>query len=86
MFIYGQSFFSVVSYYYLSHYFVCMKIVTANQVAHVNCGNCEMLLRYQYGARSVKCAICSFVTSVGVSTISSLHTTKISANMTPKLI
>lgn len=42
--------------------------VTANQVAHVNCGNCRMLLMYQYGARSVKCAVCNFVTSVGVST------------------
>ncbi|KAL5181658.1 Protein LOL1 [Glycine soja] len=51
-----------------SHYFVCMNIVTANLVAHVNCGNCKMLLRYQYGARSVKCAVCSFVTSVGAST------------------
>ncbi|XP_057476984.1 protein LSD1-like [Actinidia eriantha] len=37
----------------------------ANQVAHVNCGNCRMLLMYQYGARSVKCAVCNFVTSVG---------------------
>lgn len=43
-------------------------IVSANQVAHVNCGNCRMLLMYQYGARSVKCAVCNFVTSVGVST------------------
>lgn len=43
--------------------------VTANQVAHVNCGNCRMLLMYQYGARSVKCAVCNFVTSVGVSTL-----------------
>lgn len=48
-----------------------MCIVTANQVAHVNCGNCRMLLMYQYGARSVKCAVCNFVTSVGVSIVSS---------------
>uniref|UniRef100_A0A166D6A4 Zinc finger LSD1-type domain-containing protein n=1 Tax=Daucus carota subsp. sativus TaxID=79200 RepID=A0A166D6A4_DAUCS len=41
--------------------------VNANQVAQVNCGNCQMLLMYQYGARSVKCAVCQFVTSVGVS-------------------
>ncbi|KAG8476051.1 hypothetical protein CXB51_032865 [Gossypium anomalum] len=27
----------------------------------------RMLLMYQYGARSVKCAVCNFVTSVGVS-------------------
>lgn len=57
----------------LSPYSVCkhhMCVVTANQVAHVNCGNCRMLLMYQYGARSVKCAVCNFVTSVGVSIIS----------------
>lgn len=46
-----------------------MGIAIANQVAHVNCGNCRMLLMYQYGARSVKCAVCNFVTSVGVSLI-----------------
>lgn len=40
--------------------------IAANQVAHVNCGNCRMLLMYQYGARSVKCAVCSFVTPVTV--------------------
>jgi LSD1 subclass zinc finger protein len=44
-----------------------MFLMAANQVAHVNCGNCRMLLMYQYGARSVKCAVCNFVTSVGVS-------------------
>ena len=51
------------------HFHLTIKIymVTANQVAHVNCGNCRMLLMYQYGARSVKCAVCNFVTSVGVS-------------------
>ncbi|KAF9685519.1 hypothetical protein SADUNF_Sadunf03G0063000 [Salix dunnii] len=43
---------------------------STNQVAHVNCGSCRMLLMYQYGARSVKCAVCSFVTPVGVSTSS----------------
>ncbi|KAG6788651.1 hypothetical protein POTOM_004724 [Populus tomentosa] len=41
--------------------------MTANQVAHVNCGSCRMLLMYRYGARSVKCAVCNFVTPVGVS-------------------
>lgn len=45
----------------------CEHLFTANQVAHVNCGNCRMLLMYQYGARSVKCAVCQFITSVGVS-------------------
>lgn len=52
--------------------FFSSSSVAANQVAHVNCGNCRMLLMYQYGARSVKCAVCSFVTSVGVSTQSIL--------------
>ncbi|KAB5573897.1 hypothetical protein DKX38_001091 [Salix brachista] len=50
--------------------------MTANQVAHVNCGSCRMLLMYQYGARSVKCAVCNFVTPVGVS--SSIHSSFIS--------
>nr|KYP35984.1 hypothetical protein KK1_042921 [Cajanus cajan] len=66
-------FFCELNQYDLSPYFVGkhqMCIVTANQVAHVNCGNCRMLLMYQYGARSVKCAVCNFVTSVGVSIIS----------------
>ncbi|KAG5384804.1 hypothetical protein IGI04_036274, partial [Brassica rapa subsp. trilocularis] len=45
-----------------------LHLESANQVAHVNCGSCRMLLMYQYGARSVKCAVCSFVTSVGGST------------------
>lgn len=49
-----------------SEWKMCL-VTAANQVAHVNCGNCRMLLMYQYGARSVKCAVCSFVTSVGVS-------------------
>jgi LSD1 subclass zinc finger protein len=37
----------------------------ANQVAHVNCGNCFTTLVYPYGAPSVKCAVCHYVTSVG---------------------
>lgn len=38
---------------------------TANQTAHINCGNCRVLLMYQCGAHSVKCTLCNFVTSVG---------------------
>ena len=37
----------------------------ANQVAQVNCGNCFTTLMYPYGAPSVKCALCHFVTNVG---------------------
>ncbi|WZZ59787.1 hypothetical protein YC2023_059894 [Brassica napus] len=43
-----------------------LHLESANQVAHVNCGSCRMLLMYQYGARSVKCAVCSFVTPVEI--------------------
>ncbi|KAJ8449933.1 hypothetical protein Cgig2_029295 [Carnegiea gigantea] len=38
-----------------------------NQVATVRCGSCQMTLMYPYGAPSVKCAVCHFVTNVGVS-------------------
>ncbi|KAF5733595.1 hypothetical protein HS088_TW16G00035 [Tripterygium wilfordii] len=34
----------------------------SNQVAHVNCRNCRMTLMYPYGAPSVKCAVCQYVT------------------------
>ncbi|CAI5983506.1 unnamed protein product [Closterium sp. NIES-65] len=37
-----------------------------NQVAHINCGGCGMTLVYAMGARSVKCAVCQFVTQVMV--------------------
>lgn len=36
----------------------------APQVAHINCGGCGMTLMYAYGAQSVKCALCQFVTSI----------------------
>lgn len=35
--------------------------------AHVSCGNCRTMLMYPYGAPSVKCAVCHFVTNVNVS-------------------
>lgn len=38
----------------------------ANQVAHVSCAQCHTTLMYPYGAPSVKCAICHYVTNVGV--------------------
>ncbi|CAG7864011.1 unnamed protein product, partial [Brassica rapa] len=45
-----------------------LHLESENQVTHVNCGSCRMLLMYHYGARSVKCAVCSFVTSGSTST------------------
>jgi LSD1 subclass zinc finger protein len=47
--------------------FVTEKV--SSQVAHVNCGNCRTTLMYPYGAPSVKCAVCQYVTNVGVSII-----------------
>jgi LSD1 subclass zinc finger protein len=38
----------------------------APQVAHINCGGCGMTLMYAYGAQSVKCALCQFVTSIAM--------------------
>lgn len=39
----------------------------APNMAHVNCGNCHTTLMYPYGAPSVKCAVCQFITNVNVS-------------------
>ncbi|KAK2968489.1 hypothetical protein RJ640_030100 [Escallonia rubra] len=38
----------------------------AHQVGQVKCGSCTVLLMYPYGAQSVKCSSCRFVTEVGV--------------------
>ncbi|KAK3034377.1 hypothetical protein RJ639_033981, partial [Escallonia herrerae] len=35
-----------------------------HHLAHVNCGNCCMMLMYPYGAQSVKCDVCQHVTNV----------------------
>ncbi|KAF3510497.1 hypothetical protein F2Q69_00009206, partial [Brassica cretica] len=40
--------------------------VPSNQFAHINCGNCRTTLMYPYGASSVKCAVCQFVTNVNL--------------------
>ncbi|MBA0719962.1 hypothetical protein Golax_007607, partial [Gossypium laxum] len=34
-------------------------------MAHINCGHCRTTLMYPYGAPSVKCAVCHYVTNVG---------------------
>lgn len=55
-------------------FYYCEKAANPhNQVAHINCGNCRTTLMYPYGAPSVKCAVCQFVTNVGVSLDNSLN-------------
>ncbi|AEE84322.1 LSD1 zinc finger family protein [Arabidopsis thaliana] len=39
----------------------------SSQVAQINCGHCRTTLMYPYGASSVKCAVCQFVTNVNMS-------------------
>ncbi|OEL13089.1 Protein LOL3 [Dichanthelium oligosanthes] len=40
-----------------------------NNIAHVNCGHCQITLMYPYGAHSVKCAICNHITATGVNMV-----------------
>lgn len=40
---------------------------SAHEVGQVKCGSCAVLLMYQFGAASVRCSSCSFVTEIGVS-------------------
>ncbi|THG17465.1 hypothetical protein TEA_006855 [Camellia sinensis var. sinensis] len=42
---------------------------SSNQLAHVNCGNCRTTLMYPYGAPSVKCAICHYITNVNMGNV-----------------
>lgn len=35
----------------------------SNQIAHMHCGGCGIVLMYVHGASSVKCAVCNFITS-----------------------
>lgn len=37
------------------------------QLAHIHCGNCRTTLMYPFGAPSVKCAVCHYITNVTVS-------------------
>ncbi|WVZ26630.1 hypothetical protein V8G54_005174 [Vigna mungo] len=41
-----------------------LGITLVFKVAHVHCGNCRTALMYPYGAPSVKCAICHYITNV----------------------
>ncbi|WVZ59913.1 hypothetical protein U9M48_009997 [Paspalum notatum var. saurae] len=47
-----------------------LVFLAVNNIAHVNCGQCRTTLMYPYGAPSVKCAICNYVTTTGVNTVS----------------
>ncbi|MBA0774611.1 hypothetical protein Gotri_009810, partial [Gossypium trilobum] len=38
-------------------------------MAHINCGHCRTTLMYPYGAPSVKCAVCHYVTNVGTGNV-----------------
>lgn len=46
-----------------------------SSIAHVNCGQCQTVLMYPYGASSVKCAICNFITTIGMNTVRPLPPT-----------
>ncbi|EOY25562.1 LSD1 zinc finger family protein isoform 3, partial [Theobroma cacao] len=41
----------------------------ATSIAHINCGHCRTTLMYPYGAPSVKCAVCQYVTNVGMGNV-----------------
>lgn len=43
-----------------------MNYDAVSSIAHLNCGQCQTVLMYPYGAPSVKCAICNFITNTGV--------------------
>ncbi|PQP97476.1 protein LOL2 [Prunus yedoensis var. nudiflora] len=38
---------------------------SADQVGQVKCGSCAVLPMYPYGASSVRCSSCQFVTEIG---------------------
>lgn len=42
---------------------------SAHELGQVKCGSCAVLLMYQFGASSVRCSSCCFVTEIGVSVI-----------------
>lgn len=49
----------------LSHRESNKFLSSINQFATVRCGSCQMALMYPYGAPSVKCAVCHYITNVG---------------------
>nr|KJB68465.1 hypothetical protein B456_010G246900 [Gossypium raimondii] len=40
-----------------------------HQISHITCGHCRTTLMYPYGAPSVKCAVCQYVTNVGMGNV-----------------
>ncbi|KAL5223844.1 hypothetical protein ABZP36_010483 [Zizania latifolia] len=60
--------------------FVCDAV---SSIAHVNCGQCQTVLMYPYGAPSVKCAICNFITNTGMNTMGPSPPTVPILNETP---
>lgn len=47
--------------------FLMPFLFPAYEIGQVKCGSCAVLLMYQYGASSVRCSSCCFVTEIGVS-------------------
>eukprot|EP00192_Tetraselmis_astigmatica_P025635 CAMPEP_0117665306 /NCGR_PEP_ID=MMETSP0804-20121206/9737_1 /TAXON_ID=1074897 /ORGANISM="Tetraselmis astigmatica, Strain CCMP880" /LENGTH=143 /DNA_ID=CAMNT_0005472705 /DNA_START=779 /DNA_END=1210 /DNA_ORIENTATION=+ len=45
----------------------------SQQLGHVVCGGCHVTLMYAFGAQSVKCALCNFVTSVQGAPVTMYH-------------
>ncbi|CAI9782931.1 unnamed protein product [Fraxinus pennsylvanica] len=45
---------------------ISINLAPAPNIAHVNCGNCRTTLTYPYGAPSVKCAVCQYITNVNM--------------------
>ncbi|KAJ6367726.1 hypothetical protein OIU78_000313 [Salix suchowensis] len=43
----------------------CSVPVLSNDQGQVKCGSCDVLLMYPYGASSVRCSSCRFVTEIG---------------------
>lgn len=52
----------------------------ANQVGHITCGSCQLVLVYSFGARSVKCAVCNHVTPVPSSAAANVTNTATTTN------
>ncbi|KAK4404606.1 protein LSD1 [Sesamum angolense] len=45
-------------------------VFNSPNIAHVNCGNCHTTLMYPYyGAPSVKCAVCQYITNVNMGNV-----------------
>ncbi|KAK4485585.1 hypothetical protein RD792_008228, partial [Penstemon davidsonii] len=53
-----------------TRFLICFGfLLLASNIAHVNCGNCRTTLMYPYGAPSVKCAVCQYITNVNMGNV-----------------